>query len=337
MKVHIAKTDISHLLVQCTWSGSRLQVARKLEFTFIQDDRDPHVPVVKYENGMTCYGYDDNGNLVFRGNIYNTERDRAKSTVKITAYDNLWVLGHSKTTRKFTNITPEEITKQICTELGVLPGEITETKTPVSFIANRKTGYQIIQGAYTEASKKTEKKYHPMMNGDKLDIIEKGTLIKDFVADAASNMTESTYKESIEKLIDQVLVVDGEGNRVDVIRDDEKIKKYSMFQDVYKQDPNKDTQTEVKKILNDNKVERSGHITVLGDYRVKSSYSIEVKDELFRGQFWVKADTHTFSQHNHEMKLELEFENLMNEEKTEKEKEEKTSRKKRKKKKDTEK
>ena len=47
-----------------------------------------------------------------------------------------------------------------------------------------------------------------------------------------------------------------------------------------------------------------------------------MRDSLFKGQFWVKADTHTFVDGKHEMKLELEFENIMNEEETEKEKEE---------------
>ena len=73
--------------------------------------------------------------------------------------------------------------------------------------------------------------------------------------------------------------------------------------------PNKDTQAAVKKLMK--KPDRSGTITVLGDYRVKSSYSIEIRDSLFRGQFWVKSDTHTFIDGKHEMRLELEFENLM--------------------------
>lgn len=321
MKVKIMQTDISHLLTSCTWSGSRLNVARQLEFSFVQDDRDPNIPVIDVDNGYTCYGYDDAGNLVFEGNIYSIERDRAKSSVRITAFDHLYVLAKSKTTRKFDNITPEDITRQVCAELGVLVGDIAETGIAVSFIANAKTGYQIIQGAYTEAAKVTEKKYHPVMNGAKLDVIEKGTLIEGYTADSAVNMEDSVYKESIENLIDQILVVDEEGNRVDYVRNDEHIKKYSMFQEVYKTDPNKDTQTEAKALLT--KPERSGYITALGDYRVKSSYSITVKDGLFKGQFWVKADTHTFADGKHEMKLELEFENLMNEEKTEKEEEKK--------------
>ena len=201
MKIKIGQKDITHLLISCTWSGSRLNVARKLEYSFVQDDRDANIPVIDVYNGYTCYGYDDADNLVFEGNIYSIERDMAKSSVSITAFDHLYVLAKSKTTRKFDNITPEGITRQVCAELGVLVGDIAETGTAVSFIANAKTGYRIIQGAYTEAAKVTEKKYHPLMNGAKLDVIEKGTLIEGYTADSAVNMEDSVYKESIENLI----------------------------------------------------------------------------------------------------------------------------------------
>lgn len=329
------KVDVSRLLEgKVTWSGSRIQVARKLEFTLVQDDRDPNIPVIEFENGYTVQAYDDNKELFFEGNIYRIERNRKAGKVSVVALDHLHVLGVSKTTRKFTNAKPEDIATQICNELGVIVGDFAKTNTPVTFIANAKTGYQIIQSAYFEAAKKTKKKYHPIMNGAKLDVIEKGTLIKDeetgenYTANSATNMTDSVYRESIEKLINQVLVVDDKGNMVNIQKDDESIKKYSMFQTVYKTDPNKDTQAEIKDIFEKNKIDRGGYITVLGDYRVKSSYSIIVQDSLFKGQFWVKADTHTFIDGKHEMKLELEFENIMNEEKAEQEKEKKSKQKK---------
>lgn len=365
MRIKIGNIDITGLLIRCTWSGSRLNVARTLDFTFIQDDRDPNIPVVDVDTGYTCYGYQEEDTTqdqttadaiaiqmattskedeekkkepVFVGNIYKIEKDRSKGTVKVIAHDHLYVLAHSKTTRRFTSVTPEDITKQICAEMGVLPGEIAETKTPVSFIANRKTGYQIIMGAYNEASKilqqtagkdengkdKEGPKYQPIMNGAKLDVIVKGSLIEGFIADSYVNMMNSVYSESIENIVNQIMIVDSEGNQKDFIRDDDDIKKYSMFQDVYKEDKNKDTQTEAKHLLK--KPEREGTITVLGDYRVKSSYSITIKDSLqnkLSAQFWVKSDTHTFHDGKHEMKLVLEFENIMNEEKVEKEKDSK--------------
>lgn len=390
MRIKIADMDVTRLLTACTWSGSRQNVSRTLTFTFIQDDRDAHIPVVDFNTGYTVYGYAEpveneitamtggtsteiqpmtsrfpglimnassetteattpasvaqeaatgqeepasdaevkkqEEEPIFVGNIYKIQQDRSKGTVQVTCHDHLYVLGHSKTTRKFSNVTPEDITKQICAELGVLPGNIFETKTPVSFIANRKTGYQIIMGAYNEAAKKlkTDKKdpkYQLIMNGAKLDVIEKGELIKDFVADSARNMSNSIYSESIENIINQIMVVDKEGNQKDFVRDEDDIKKHSMFQDVYKEDPNKDTQTEAKDMLK--KPDRTGTIVCLGDYRVKSSYSIEVRDSLqnkVSAQFWIKSDSHTFIDGKHEMKLVLEFENIMNKEKVEQEK-----------------
>ena len=35
MKIKIGQKDITHLLTSCTWSGSRLNVARKLEYSFV--------------------------------------------------------------------------------------------------------------------------------------------------------------------------------------------------------------------------------------------------------------------------------------------------------------
>ena len=312
--------DLSYLLTACTWSGSRLQVARQLTFTYTQDDRDKLCPVIPIDCGYTVYGYDEKDlkNPVFVGNVYTVEKDRQRSAVTVMARDHLHVLTRSKSTRKFVDALPEDIAGQICAEQGVLPGDFAKTGIPVSFIAVNKTGYQMIMAAYTEASKKDGKKYHPIMNGAKLDVVEKGTLIEDFEADSVKNMTDSRYKKSIEQIINKVLVVDEQGNPVDTIREEEQISKYSMFQDIYKVDPNKDTQTEAKKLLK--KPEESGSIIVLGDYRVKAPYSIKVKDSLFTGKFWIKSDTHTFEDGKHEMNLELEFENLMNEEKADKEK-----------------
>lgn len=201
----------------------------------------------------------------------------------------------------------------MCRQLGVYPGNIVSTGVPVSFLANNKTGYQIIMMAYTEAHKKNGKLYQPIMNGTKLDVIEKGSLIENYILDSRSNMFNSEYEESIERLIDKIVMLDEHGNITGEESKNDYISKYSMFQTTYKVDPNKDTKKEVEAIFKNNKVERSGHITAMGDYRVKSSYSIKVTDGIFSGVFWVKQDTHIFRNGQHEMKLQLEFENEMNE------------------------
>ena len=51
--------DLSRLTVgRITWEGSRLQVARKLTFSYVQDARDPNLPNYVINCGETVYGYD---------------------------------------------------------------------------------------------------------------------------------------------------------------------------------------------------------------------------------------------------------------------------------------
>ena len=97
--------DLSTLTMgKITWEGSRLQVARRLEFQYAQDARDPNLPNYVINCGETVYGYDEDGNLQFQGNVYSVEKNVQASTVKVLAYDNLFILTRSKTTRKFSNI-----------------------------------------------------------------------------------------------------------------------------------------------------------------------------------------------------------------------------------------
>ena len=77
-----------------------------MQFTFVQDDRDGLVPTVEIGCGFTVAGSDESDNVVLRGNVYDLEVDRANSRYKVTAFDNLWVLSRSKTTRKYTDALP---------------------------------------------------------------------------------------------------------------------------------------------------------------------------------------------------------------------------------------
>ena len=316
MKVAINTQDITNLITGASWSGSKTQAARKLDFTFIQDERDSNIPIIEVDNGVAVYAADDTGEIIFVGNVYQLERDRKKLVVRVVAYDKLFALNKSKTTRKYTDALPEDIAREICSEMGVQAGEIAETGEKVSFIANAKTGYQIIQGAYTEAHKKNDKIYQCIMRQNYLDVIEKGSLIDGLELDSMRNMTESIYRENIEQVVNRVMVVDENGNGGEYIDDEESQVKYPCLQAVYKVNKDKDTATEAKDLMKE--PEREGTVVATpGDYRLISGYSVAIKDANFKGQFWIKDDTHTFRNGLYETKLTLEFENVMDEEKVE--------------------
>ena len=313
MKVAIVtddgEKDISELLTKCTWSGDLNQAARQLEFSFVQST---NTPAINVKSGAVVYGADDEGNLVFIGKVYQIENDRKASTVSITAYDNLYILNKSKTTRKYTDALPEDIAVEICKEMNIAVGEIAKTGERVSFIANNRTGYQIIQGAYTEAHKKNEKIYQCVMNGNKLSVIEQGELCG-VILDSSANMNESIYRESIENIVNRVLVVDDSGNAIgSAVEDSESQAEYGItIQSVYKEHKDKDSTEEAKDLIKGAK--REGTVVAIGDYRAKTGYSLQINDANFAGKFYVKSDSHTFRNNSHEMRLKLEFENIMNE------------------------
>lgn len=315
--------DLSRLITgKVTWEGSRLNVARKLVFSYLQDARDPNLPNYVIGCGETIYGYDESGTLQFQGNVYCIEKNIQQSIVTVTCYDNLFILCRSKTTRKFTDMLAEDIAKAVCQELGIKVGNLAQTGKKVSFIAQERTGYQIIMIAYTDAANqinaaKANKDdpdvlFHPIMNGDQLDVIKKGSLIEGFEADQYINIENSEYKESIEAMVNSVMITDEQGNVTGYQTKDDWIKKYSMVQDVYKTNPNDNTKEQINKLFKG--PERSSVLEMLGNYAAKSSYSITIKDILTElcGKFWIKSDTHTFENGIHEMKLEIEFENIMN-------------------------
>lgn len=309
--------DMSNVVEKINWSGSRIQVARVLEFSYVQDGRDALLPVHSLSCGQTIYGYDESGILQFQGNIYSVERNTEGSLITIRCYDNLFILCKSKTTKKFVNVLAEDIVRSVCAELGVKVGKLPISDKKLSFIASEKTGYQIIMMAYTQLSKTTNKKYQPIMTGDLLDIIEKGSLIETFEANQYVNTNDSTYRESIENMVNSIRITDEQGNLIGYQQNVDDIKKYSQIQDVYKTNPKVNTQEAVKAMLKG--PEQTGVLELLGDYAVKSSYSIKINDSIVNltGQFWIKSDHHLFSDGNHTMKVEIEFENLMNEEKVE--------------------
>ena len=50
------------------------------------------------------------------------------------------------------------------------------------------------------------------MNGSKLDVVEKGTLIEDYEANGYTNVLNERFAESIENMVNQVVITDAEGN-----------------------------------------------------------------------------------------------------------------------------
>ena len=87
--------------------------------------------------------------------------------------------------------------------------------------------YEIIMIAYTKAAKTTEKKYMAYMQGKKLCVKVKGTVVKGYTLDEYKNITAASYEETIENMVDQVKIYTEKGKQI--------VKKYQCIKERFSQ------------------------------------------------------------------------------------------------------
>lgn len=314
MKLLTVGKDISELIEQIKWSGDTKQVARTIQFTIAKNKKDKDFPTVVIDEGAEIIMQDDSGKDVFGGIIFDIDKSASSKVETYLAYDLMFYINNSDVNKIFEG-TPETIVPGICTELGIESGTMAATGVNISSMpCFGKKAYEAIMMAYTAAAKQNGSKYIPLMtNINKVSVLEKGTLCG-AVMTGDYNLIEATYKSTLQKLVNRVLITDKNNNVIKTVEDAASIQKYGLVQRVLKQNDGEDATTQAKKMLVT--VESSATVSgVPNDFRAVSGYSIIVQetDTGLYGQFYIESDTHTFSCGKAQMDLTLAFENLMDE------------------------
>lgn len=313
MKLLTGEKDISELVEQIKWAGDTKQVARTIQFTIAKNKKDKDFPTVVIDEGAEIIMQDDSGNNIFGGIIFDIDKSAGSKVETYLAYDLMFYINNSDVNQLFDG-TPETIVPGICTELGIECGTMAATGVHVSMPCFGKKAYEAIMMAYTAAARQNGSKYIPLMtNINKVSVLEKGTLCG-AVMTGEYNLIGATYKSSLQKLVNRVLITDKNNNVVKTVEDAASIQKYGLVQRVLKQNDGEDATAEAQKML----VEVESSATVSGvpnDFRAISGYSIIIQetDTGLYGQFYIESDTHTFSCGKAQMELTLAFENLMDE------------------------
>lgn len=307
--------DLSELVEQITWSGDTKQVARKLGFTIAQKASDKYLPKVSLEIGADVL-FQEGETIFFGGIIFDIEKSAAGNVITYTAYDLLYYVNNSQVSRIYDDLA-ENIAAQVCQDLGITLGTAAATGVKVYMPCLGKTGYEALIMAYTEASHSTGIPYMPIMqNVNEVCMIEKGQWCG-AVLEGTYNLEDAQYKQSLDKMVNKVLITDKNGN-VESTIDDSESQKYGVIQKVYKKEDGKDAATEAKAMLQG--LDQSGSVTALSDDRAVSGYSIAVQDEIsgLYGLFFIESDSHTYANGKEEMQLTLAFSNLMDEKEVDK-------------------
>ena len=323
-KANGEKLDITNLLINVTWSGDYKSCARKLEFSLISSPMDKNIPKVDIPLMSMILFYEDNNEL-FRGFVYEREKSSGNS-MSFMCYDYCAKLNDIKVSYNIKNETASSIYNKALSEYGLSKGDIVGASTPIKKVFLGVTIYDMVMTAYTEEAKKTGKKYMVYSKGDKFCSMEKGNVKLKLSFEEGKNILSSNFKESVSGMVNKVLIVDENGNKVSEVKNDEWLKTYGLFQEVYKKEEDKDSNAEAKAMLKD--IEQTCSLSGFGDTTCITGYGVEVKDTHtgLVGLFYIDSDTHTWEGGNYTIDLELNFKNIMNEvEAGQDEKEETTS------------
>lgn len=308
-----AEQDITGLVTTGTWSGDYKQAARHFNFTVVNSPTDFYLPKLQVATGNMIRLYDENGTERYRGYAFCAERKRSSQSIDVTTYDGLTYFARNKATYNFKSMTPEAISARLCSDFGVPVGALASTGIPISQIYKGQALYDILMKAYTIAAQQNGKKYMVTINQGALTVVEKGSVTTDYFASSDTNITDATFSESIESMVNRVKIYDKNQNLIGSVENSDDITSYGLLQDVYEQQSDKNAYTAAQSMLKS--IARDGKISCIsGVWDCITGNAIKVKEPFtgLTGLFYIDTDSHKFENGQHTMDLTLSFQNMMN-------------------------
>lgn len=300
-----------------TWEGSAEQVSRTATITMANNPYDKKMQCV-LGLGDIIYLYEDK-KRIFCGVITSRERSGEIGTVSYTAKDFMHYLIRSKGSYNFKNTKAETIAKKVCedAQIGVSTKNLFKTGIKINKMLSEEVQlYNIIVGAYNMAARKMSSKYPPVfmpaMFGYQFGVIKKGMYCGVKLVDKA-DITSSSYSESTDNMVNQVLILNDNGKRVGIQKKTAWLNKYGLYQETYKKEEGVNPKVAAQQLLTG--ITKEATIEAVGNVACKAGYAVKIQDTATKlcGTFYIESDSHTWENGHHTMSLTLSFANEMEE------------------------
>lgn len=291
--------DISGTVASARYSGDMNKVARELELTLASSVQS-YITI-----GEKVAAYLD-GTQFFYGIILNVPSVANAQTMNIKCVDFGIYLSKNKTYKVYSG-TAREIAKEVCNEFGIATGSLASKSGQRKITSTGdKSAYDVIREAYEEENA-VDREYVIYIKNRKLYVEKAGS---DVVADIYGkyNITSASYSESIENMVNRVIILDEKGEKKkDSVEDKENRNRYGTFTETYKRQKDKNDREEAKKKLKG--VVKTGSVGALGDINCIAGKAIRLADtgSKLKDKYTISADSHTFSAGDHQMNLTLYF------------------------------
>lgn len=306
--VYVNHYDISGLFSSATWSGSKSDVARKLELSIVSDD-NYYMPEFEVKmHDMVQFFVD--GVEIFRGYVMDVDRSLTDKNITYTCYDAGIFLSKSKGKYKFTNVSPAQVVQTVCADFDIPVAEV-EDGVNYTRIHDNDSIYDIIMTGYTLTSQSNGKQYYLRFDLGALSVLEKGKIVYEYMLTADRDITEASFQSSSLNAVNRVKAYNSDGTEAGVFSLDSEYDFPGVLQAVYKAENGSSVSGGAEALLQD--VELSASIEGFGVLECTSGKAVVVSEPTtgLDGLFYIDSDTHTFQNGFHTMNLDSAFENVM--------------------------
>ncbi len=306
--------DATQLIQSVSWTGDYQQCSRVLELELLSSATDKRIPVVKCDlgSGVTLTM---GSRELFSGFIFTRQKSTDGSIIDLTCYDKGIYLKRNEASYKFTDWTPEAITKRICSDFGITIGRLADTGVKLTRNFFGASLHNIIQTAYTIASEKTGEKYLIRFDGPNLSVVKRTVTDETLVIEGGSNLMSASVTESISDMINQVSIYNTNDVLVGTQSDPSAIKLYGLMQSYMKQSDGEDATAKAKKLITDNGVSQKITIDNLGNIANITGGTVVIQEPYtgLHGLFDIDSDVHTWKNGQYYNKLVVNFKEVIDE------------------------
>lgn len=298
---------INHAAINLAWSSNKDTLGQELTFDMPFDDTRRFPTAEVKPNDKVSLIYDSE--LIFFGSIIDVEYT-GRNPRKCYCLDLAFYLNKSKVTKQFNKINADEALRELLKPFGI-KNNITNIPVEISKIYKAQEVSEIIKDILQIAEQQTGKKYRFEMRGDTFVVFVWTDIYAEVDVQWIENPTRKLSMENMKNRIE--IVADNEKSTkvVAVEEDSNSIKTYGLLQEsqtISEKDLPK-AKTVAQNLLNDlNRLQESGSVNLLGDYRARAGRVITLNEPItgLQGDYFITDAQHNISNGIHTMTLTLE-------------------------------
>lgn len=303
--------NVTGLVTRVQWTGDYRQCARTLDISLVSSPHDSAVPDIPCPVGAAVTMRADGA--VFSGFVISRTKSTQGNTIDLVCYDRGFYLKSIELSRKLTAVRPEDAARELCGMYRIETGEIAATGVRITRNFPGSTLWDMLRTVYVLAGEQAKKAYHIGFEGAALCVREKVPSAQTPVIEGGSCLMDATTTESMQQMVNSVVITDDAGKTVRTLARDSDIAAYGLMRRVIKQD--KESDRKAQELLDKGVFEQKITVNTLGDARFTAGRCVLVREPYtgLRGLFWIDTDTHQWKSGVYTAKLTLSFQAMMDE------------------------